>query len=370
MTQRVKAAALIATALVVLAAIGWPAGLGGSTTYLAIRGASMRPAVAAGDFAVIRSGGPYRIGEVAAYRSATVHHVVLHRIAAIEGDTYTFKGDANSFNDPEQVPRSAIVGRLSVRVPHLGGALLWLSHPFNALLLLLALTMLWWDRSRLRSLLLGGEATAVVLGEPVLEELPPSTWDVGIDPDRVVTIRDLSFPHELAVADVVEATDLTRLAERYDRPILHDAASDVLFVVEAGMLYRCAVPAEASLSVPATLSIVRDEVVLEEAAPEFYDDAEPYEALAADDETELADELAAYDEAGLYDEVTYDEVTHDEVTYDEVAYDEPLPAAPSPAPSRRRKWYDRPPADRRHTPQGRDWRCASAPVHAPRTYGT
>jgi signal peptidase len=248
----------IAAACLLLLALSlplWPGVFGGSTSYVVPRGASMEPRVSGGDLAIVRSKRTYRVGDVAAYRNTTLHRVVVHRIVAVDGVFYTFKGDANSFVDPQQVGRAEIVGRLSLSIPLLGSVLLWLASPINALLLLVLVGLLVRDRAGLIALARNGPAKAV-------PELPSASIPVAeprsvpVDSDRVVEIRDMSFPHELAVAEVLWPESMVALAERYDRPVLHDATAGELFVVESSMLFRCVLEPTATASVP--LTVVRD----------------------------------------------------------------------------------------------------------------
>jgi signal peptidase I len=241
--------------LIVLSVPLWPGVFGGSTSYVVPRGASMEPRVSGGDLAIVRSKRTYRVGDVAAYRNTTLHRVVVHRIVAVDGGFYTFKGDANSFVDPQQVERGQIVGRLSLSLPVLGSVLLWLASPINALLLLVLLALLVRDRAELIRLARNVPATA--MPEPLVEAAPVAeARAVLVDSDRVVEIRDMSFPHELAVAEVLWPESMLALAERYDRPVLHDATVGELFVVESSMLFRCVLEPAATAGVPLTL--VRD----------------------------------------------------------------------------------------------------------------
>src|SRR5438067_701392 len=97
-----------------------------SISYVVPRGTSMEPRVSNGDLAIVHAKGTYRVGDIAAYRNTALHRVVVHRIVAIDSGIYTFKGDANSFVDPQQVRKNEIVGALSVSLPLLGSILLWL----------------------------------------------------------------------------------------------------------------------------------------------------------------------------------------------------------------------------------------------------
>jgi signal peptidase I len=122
------ALALIAAAWFLLA----PPKLGGSTSYAVIVGSSMEPHLHRGDLALVRPADHYRPGDVVLYRSRLLGHDVLHRIVRVEGDRYVFKGDNNTFIDPDKPTNADIVGKLRVGVPWLGRALEWLRVPTHS----------------------------------------------------------------------------------------------------------------------------------------------------------------------------------------------------------------------------------------------
>ncbi len=125
--------ALVMVALLLLAAGGWwlwPATLGGRTTYLVTQGVSMEPRFHSGDLALVRPASGYGVGDVVAYRSGTVHTVVMHRIVAVEDGHFRLRGDNNSWTDPDRVPRSDVIGRLVGHVPGGGDLLLRLRQPY------------------------------------------------------------------------------------------------------------------------------------------------------------------------------------------------------------------------------------------------
>jgi signal peptidase I len=97
-----------------------PASFGGPFSQVTTHGISMAPRFHTGDLALVRQAGTYRVGDVVAYRSDTLHTVVLHRIIAVEGDRYTFQGDNNAWIDPERPTRAQLIGRLAVRIPQGG----------------------------------------------------------------------------------------------------------------------------------------------------------------------------------------------------------------------------------------------------------
>lgn len=212
-----RATLVVAGGLALLvASAGATAAAVSDTTFLVTRGASMQPAFAAGDLALLQPQAAYEVGDVAGYRSQTLGRVVLHRVAAKDGDVLTFQGDANSFRDPEVVREDAVVGEVALRLPKVGAALLWLASPFNVLLL-----------------------TALAALGAALARRPRKPASDPLDDGRIVAIDDLAFPHELPITDVVDVPSLLRLAERHDRPVLHDQQRGLLFVLEGTMLFRC-----------------------------------------------------------------------------------------------------------------------------------
>jgi signal peptidase I len=118
-----------------LAAVGasWfflaPSALGGSTAYVVTEGVSMQPRFHTGDLALVRATGVYQVGDIVAYRSRQMRTIVLHRIVAVSGDRYVFKGDNNSWRDPESPTRAQLVGKLWLHLPGVGGWLRDLRTP-------------------------------------------------------------------------------------------------------------------------------------------------------------------------------------------------------------------------------------------------
>jgi len=106
-----------------------PAQIGGFTSYVVTHGVSMEPRFHTGDLGLVRPAGQYKVGDIAAYHSSTLHSVVLHRIVAIHDGRYTFKGDNNHFLDPDHPTRSQLVGTLWLHLPHAGVVLKGLHAP-------------------------------------------------------------------------------------------------------------------------------------------------------------------------------------------------------------------------------------------------
>ncbi len=122
----------LALGLVVLGSLWFwfaPAPLGGSSAYVVTRGISMEPHFHTGDLAIVRSQSSYHVGEVVAYQNNMLHTIVLHRIIGRAGARYIFKGDNNSFVDPERPVASQLIGALWLHIPGAGGDLQSIRSP-------------------------------------------------------------------------------------------------------------------------------------------------------------------------------------------------------------------------------------------------
>lgn len=139
---RTTAGLTLLVALVVAASwLLWPVALGGRTTYVTTHGVSMEPRFHTGDLAIIRPAGSYRVGDVVAYHSDLLNTTVMHRIVAVHDGHYTFKGDNNSWLDPQPPTRHLLLGKLAVRIPQGGQWLKRASSPITlAVLAMLLLT--------------------------------------------------------------------------------------------------------------------------------------------------------------------------------------------------------------------------------------
>ena len=147
--MKLRAGGLLGT---LAALLGWllvaPVQLGGGAAYLTTHGNSMEPRFHVGDLAVVRPSAHYGVGDVVAYSSDALDTVVMHRIVAVEGNRYVFRGDNNSWLDPDKPTAGQLVGKLAVRVPQ-GGV--WLDRLTSPPALAAASFLL----------VLGGGATAV-----------------------------------------------------------------------------------------------------------------------------------------------------------------------------------------------------------------
>ena len=174
MKHRRLRVAVVTCVLAALAGVTWfyfaPISIGGGTAYIITHGVSMEPLFHTGDLAIVRAASAYKVGEIVAYHSFVLREVVLHRIVAIHGGRYTFKGDNNHFLDPVHPTRSELIGRLWIHIPHAGLVLARVRTPVGAAILAVAmgLVLLSFERdhvngrrSRLRGATVSGEARAV-----------------------------------------------------------------------------------------------------------------------------------------------------------------------------------------------------------------
>src|SRR3954451_4737072 len=131
MTAAPRAARISALVALVLAAawLFWPLGLGGGTVYVTTHGVSMEPRFHTRDLAILRSADHYTVGDVVAYRSATLKTTVMHRIVSVTGDRFVIQGDNNDWLDPDQPSSDLVLGKLWLRVPQGGKALAAATSP-------------------------------------------------------------------------------------------------------------------------------------------------------------------------------------------------------------------------------------------------
>ena len=137
MRAATRAASISAAVALVLAAVWlfWPLALGGSTTYVGTHGISMEPRFHTGDLAILRTADQYRVGDVVAYRSESLHTVVMHRIVAMDGDRFVIQGDNNDWLDEDRPAPDHVLGTLLLRVPHGGKVLGALRSPVTLVVL-------------------------------------------------------------------------------------------------------------------------------------------------------------------------------------------------------------------------------------------
>src|SRR5262249_6025132 len=185
-----------------------PPNFGGSTTYVSTHGISMEPSFHTGDLALVRSQSSYRVGQIVAYRSHLLHTIVLHRIVARDGARYVFKGDNNSYRDPEHPTRDQLVGALWLHVPHGGMDIAPLRSPWAlALVAGVAVLLLFNEGDKRRRRRRGGrppatpvtETAAIAFGGLLLVSLI-ATIVAFAPPTRVPSHRNVAFAQRGAFA--------------------------------------------------------------------------------------------------------------------------------------------------------------------------
>lgn len=78
---------------------------------------SMEPELSVNDLVFVRAAEDYEIGDVVVYQSNG--ELVIHRIIAASGTSFTTQGDSNDTPDPA-IERSAVKGKLALAIPFLG----------------------------------------------------------------------------------------------------------------------------------------------------------------------------------------------------------------------------------------------------------
>lgn len=98
---------------------------------------SMKPTIHKGDAVILEKVNKkteLKKGDIIAYSNGKL--VIVHRIREIHGSgktaTYTMKGDANNGNDPRDVSRSQIKGRVKFKIPVIAWPTVWLTELFNS----------------------------------------------------------------------------------------------------------------------------------------------------------------------------------------------------------------------------------------------
>ncbi len=132
----IKAAILIGmAALWILFA---PVQFGGQASYVMIAGASMEPELRWGDLVINRQAADYHVGDVVTYQHPIVGPVI-HRIIEKSSNTYTLKGDNNTWIDSYKPSSDEIIGKAWIPIPSAASVLYELRKPAWLSLLSLAI---------------------------------------------------------------------------------------------------------------------------------------------------------------------------------------------------------------------------------------
>jgi len=111
-----------------------PSWLGGSATYIVVRGDSMLPTYSTGDLIVLEAQPAFAVGDVVGYRvpqgEVGSGKIVIHRIVGIEPDgSFSMGGDNNPLPDPWHPQTSDVAGRAVLALPGVGGFIAQLMSP-------------------------------------------------------------------------------------------------------------------------------------------------------------------------------------------------------------------------------------------------
>ena len=90
-----------------------PFGIGGAV----VLSGSMEPTLSVNDLIIIREADSYELDDIVVYQSG--NSLVIHRIIALEGDSFIAKGDANNTAD-SPLPLIYIKGKLVMAIPFVG----------------------------------------------------------------------------------------------------------------------------------------------------------------------------------------------------------------------------------------------------------
>ncbi len=112
-----------------------PLGIGASVVI----SGSMEPELSVYDLLVIKKTEAFALEQIVVFQDGD--SLIVHRIKAIDEDSVTTKGDANSAYD-EPIPREAIKGEVILAIPLLGALVLLIQNPVIIILLLIIALLL------------------------------------------------------------------------------------------------------------------------------------------------------------------------------------------------------------------------------------
>ena len=117
-----------------VAALLWPASLGGRVDYVMVSGTSMEPGLHNGDLVIVRDTDDYDIGDAVAYRIAEgevgAGSIVVHRLIGGDGDTgYRTQGDNRDTADLWHPKGAEVVGERWMLVPGAGTVFARMRNP-------------------------------------------------------------------------------------------------------------------------------------------------------------------------------------------------------------------------------------------------
>ena len=111
----------------------WPSRLGGSTSYVIVKGTSMEPKFHTGDLAFVREQDHYKVGDIVAYRipkgNPAAGAMVIHRIVGHAHGGFLMKGDNRATPDAWNPTAHDVAGRYRMLLP-LPGIQFWVWIPW------------------------------------------------------------------------------------------------------------------------------------------------------------------------------------------------------------------------------------------------
>jgi signal peptidase len=118
--------ALMTCSLISMKATGGQPSIAGHRMYIVLSG-SMEPAFKTGSLIFVKPTDPQNIeaGDIITYRGlGGSEALVSHRVVSVQeteaGLAFVTKGDANEVADPNPVPESHLIGRMTLAIPYLG----------------------------------------------------------------------------------------------------------------------------------------------------------------------------------------------------------------------------------------------------------
>jgi signal peptidase len=109
--------------------------------FVIVAGGSMEPTIHLGSVAILEDakGADVGVGDIVMFPWPADGHTTTHRIVDIseDGTLVRTKGDANSSEDPDPVPRDTIRAKFLFSVPHAGDVVNWVKSPRGYLVIIL-----------------------------------------------------------------------------------------------------------------------------------------------------------------------------------------------------------------------------------------
>lgn len=101
---------------------------------VAIISGSMSPTIETGDLIIIREASSYQADDIVTFRSGS--SLITHRIISIADGKAVTKGDFNNVADKGTVRLSDIEGKMVLRIPRMGDAVLFLRSPLGIFIII------------------------------------------------------------------------------------------------------------------------------------------------------------------------------------------------------------------------------------------